>query len=652
MQGGYAWMKRLCIYLTYDKYGIVDKYIGYMLKELKTCVNYLVVVCNQLEIVCGMDILEKYADEIHYRENIGYDTGGFKDALCDLIGWKRVLQYDELVLVNDSMFGPFRTMKAIFDEMTEKQVDFWGLAKHGEGNNNEINYFPKHIQTYFLTIRSKMLHSHEFREYWEIMPYYTSFIENVRQHEVRFTHYFWSLGYTYSTLANTEINDSTHINNNYMQYGRIAYELIKKRNFPFLKRQQIVYNTLDQQTQENLKKAIDYIDKETEYDVNLIWDNIIRNFDMADLQRSLHLQYIFTSKQKENISGSIMILIFITHRNSLEYVLEYVQNVKLVYPVKIVADNDACLEDYRKRGIECKKVKRDETWYFIADFCEFDYVCVLHDVDMTSDMQPSCVGKSYFYNIWENLFKDKNYISNIIKQFNNESRLGFLTSPQPNFAGYFGEYGKKWDGSFEEVYRIKKSLCLNSQISEYKAPFRITDNFWIRGCILKKLRDIEKKDFQYLPYLWSYLAQDSGYYVGIVESAEYSSMNEVNLQHYLSETAFCIRQRYGGFENFSEMKERVYLGSIKKFCERYKKLLIYGVGEIAMKYKYLFPNIEAYVVTDGQKKPESVDGIPVKYLSDINISDDCGIILCLNEKNQKQVRPLLEEKGIKHYYCI
>ena len=50
-------MKRLCIYLVYDKQNIVDEYIGYMLQELKTSVDTLVVVCNGLEIKKGKSIL-------------------------------------------------------------------------------------------------------------------------------------------------------------------------------------------------------------------------------------------------------------------------------------------------------------------------------------------------------------------------------------------------------------------------------------------------------------------------------------------------------------------------------------------------------------------------------------------------------------------
>jgi len=110
-------MKRFCIYLTYDRQNIVDEYIGYMLKELKSCVDYLVVVCNETTIVRGREILQTYADEVFYRENIGLDAGGFKAALTELVGWEKVLSFDELVLVNDSIFGPFCPMKDIFRKL-------------------------------------------------------------------------------------------------------------------------------------------------------------------------------------------------------------------------------------------------------------------------------------------------------------------------------------------------------------------------------------------------------------------------------------------------------------------------------------------------------------------------------------------------------
>ena len=118
-------MKRICIYLTFDSQKIVDRYIGYMLKELKTCVDYLAVVCNEDNVVQGKNVLQQYANVIFYRENIGLDAGGFKDALTKFIGWKKILEYDELVLVNDSLFGPFSSMKNIFYIMEKVPVG-WG----------------------------------------------------------------------------------------------------------------------------------------------------------------------------------------------------------------------------------------------------------------------------------------------------------------------------------------------------------------------------------------------------------------------------------------------------------------------------------------------------------------------------------------------
>lgn len=660
-------MRRLCIYLTYDKQKIVDAYIGYMLKELKTCVDYLVVVCNEKEVVYGADTLEAYADEIFYRENIGFDAGGFKDVLCHLLGWDRVLLYDELVLVNDSMFGPFKPMQEIFTEMDNKQLDFWGLSKHGERRNSKNRCFSEYIQSYFLCIRKKMLHSGAFRKYWEDMPYYKDFWDVVYQHEEIFTSYFAGMGYTYDVLADIEANDSKKNKaNNYMQYGFISYELMRKRNFPFLKKQQIAYNMLEEQTQENLKQALDYIDRETGYDVNLIWKNIIRTLNITDLQRSLHLQYIITSEHTETpgelqrlnpqeVSGKPikrMIAVFISYKDSAEYILEYLQKLKGDYIVKVFAEKAEYLEIYQKQGFECKEVRFNKIIDLLAGFCEYSFVCVVHDADVTSDRKPSYTGKSYLYNIWENLLKNKKHVQEILRHFSNEPFLGFLAPPSPGFGEYFGEYRIGWNGKFDTIQRIVGELDLNCQLSEYNPPFRITENFWIRGAALKKLKNINNEDIPYLSYLWSYFAQDAGYYSGIVESTDYASMNEVNLIYYLRQITCQIGRQCGDFSTFSEMSDKMRLSMLDGFCRKYSKLLIYGAGEIAQKYKKLLPEIEAYVVSDGKKKEREIEGIQVKYLSEIEQPEKYGIVLCMNERHQKQVIPLLQSRGIKHYFCV
>lgn len=645
-------MKRICIYLTYDQQKVVDRYIGYMLKELKTCVDYLAVVCNETEVIRGKEILEEYADEIFYRENIGFDAGGFKDALFTYLGWEKILQYDELVLVNDSMFGPFRPMVDIFSEMEEKPVDFWGMAKHGASLSENGIYKPELIQSYFWVIRSRMLHSFQFKKFWNNVLYYKTLQDTVDYYEKVFTPYFSRQGYTYAAVADTSINDSINIANNYIQYENISYELIKQRNFPVLKRKPIAYETLSKQTQENLRQAMDYIDRFTNYDICLIWENIIRTSNMTDLQKSLHLQYIISPQSRKNVTAKVVILVFITRRKSVEYVLEYLRKISPKYSIKILAESEEYLKEYQSQGYDCYITYDDELSEVLIRFSDYEFVCVIHDTDMTSDQRQSCTGKSYFYNIWENLLKDEEHISGILEQFTKEPFLGFLAPPQPNFANFFGEYGKEWDGKYEKVCEIVKKQKLNCQISEFKPPFRVTNDFWIRGSIIKRLWKAEQEESLYLPYLWTYLSQDAGYYSGIVESTDYASINEVNMQYYLQIITSQIRKQCGNFNNYFELERVILSCALERFCRKYSEILIYGIGEMAMNYKSLLPNVYAYIVSDGQKKPEYFEGRPVKYLSEVRGLSDYGIILCLNKKNQMQVISLLEKYGMTNYFCI
>ena len=61
------------------------------------------------------------------------------------------------------------------------------------------------------------------------------------------------------------------------------------------------------------------------------------------------------------------------------------------------------------------------------------------------------------------------------------------------------------------------------------------------------------------------------------------------------------------------MKKKIFNGALSTFCGKHHRLLIYGTGYIARMYKDMLPGIEAFVVSDGRKKENELDGIPVKY---------------------------------------
>ena len=228
----------------------------------------------------------------------------------------------------------------------------------------------------------------------------------------------------------------------------------------------------------------------------------------------------------------------------------------------------------------------------------------------------------------------------------------FLEPPMLYFDKYFGNIGEDWGEIYETVKGQAEYLEIQSEIQFNKKNYAITNSFWIRGNILSRLYGYKNVDFNVLPYLWIYIAQDEGYYSGIVQSTAYAGMNMVNLQYHLNVIGDQVRRQYGRFELFSELKKHILRGAIETFSGRYTHIYIYGTGAMEEYYRALFSKIEAYVVSDGQVKKLEVNGRKVIYLSEVKYGKDVGFIVCLNEKNREQAVSMLQEKGFLNYICI
>ena len=109
-------MKRFAIYFFYDQDGIVDDYNIYMLEDLKNNIDHLMVVSNG---PLNEEVYKKFtkvSDEIFERDNKGFDVWAYKEGILKA-GWNLLEQYDELILLNFTNFGPIYPFKDMFDEM-------------------------------------------------------------------------------------------------------------------------------------------------------------------------------------------------------------------------------------------------------------------------------------------------------------------------------------------------------------------------------------------------------------------------------------------------------------------------------------------------------------------------------------------------------
>lgn len=271
---GTAMMNRLCIYVTYSKENKIEEYMGYMLRAIREHVAALYVVCNYPQILDGAEYIESYTDGIFYRENNGYDAGAYKDMLCSMLGWDKVYQYDELVLLNDSFFGPFYDMKSFFDLMENETCDFWGMTRNFSGKTKSGYHYKPHIQSYFLVFRSAVLHSAQFRNFWDDLAYPVTFEEAIINFEIKINERLNDNGFVSKAL--TDIWGITFEAN--MNPCTFAFlELIRDRGLPILKKKSIIIRN---RRFAEVLKAIEFLQTNNLYPTGLIWDMMDRQFNI------------------------------------------------------------------------------------------------------------------------------------------------------------------------------------------------------------------------------------------------------------------------------------------------------------------------------------------------------------------------------------
>lgn len=266
-------MKRLCIYVTYNREHEIKEYMGYMAKCMKPYCSKLYVVCNYPKIEADEKYIEPYADKIFCRENRGYDAGGYKDMICTLLGWDIIYQYDELILMNDSFLGPFYDMGRYFDQMEDVTCDFWGMTREFPGYLKSMDYnYSSHVHSYFLVFRKRCFNSVHFREFWEKFVYPQSFAETVLYFEIKINEYMQEKGYI--SMALTDIW-GMKFKRNENPYYLYSWELISDNGLPVLKKKCLLIRNAGFA---NTLKAIEFIVANRLYPAKWIWELIDGQF--------------------------------------------------------------------------------------------------------------------------------------------------------------------------------------------------------------------------------------------------------------------------------------------------------------------------------------------------------------------------------------
>ncbi len=284
-------MKRMGVFIFYDEAGIVDKYIEVLLSSMQGILDRLTVIVNGSVRDEGYNKLKKYAQDIFVRENVGFDAGGYKDAFIKFIPQDNLKKWDEIVLFNDTFYGPFYPWNNIFDKMEKEKIDFWGLSRHN-GGELEGRIISQHIQSFFLVCRKTMFLSDSWTEFWNGLRYPKDLQEAILNFEVRFSSFFFErqfIGKAWSDRYRIEI---PYGKNPYTVY---IFELIKEIRFPIIKNKAVCLARFVQ-----MKKVFEYIAANTCYDINLI----ISHTERLQKTGRFNLLFPFDMKETEHFYNS------------------------------------------------------------------------------------------------------------------------------------------------------------------------------------------------------------------------------------------------------------------------------------------------------------------------------------------------------------
>lgn len=571
---------RLAIFFFYDNEGIVDDYIPFLLNELNKNISELLIVCNGFLTDNGKEKLNKITSNIIERENKGFDVWAYKAGL-EHYGWDNLCRFDEVILLNFTMYGPLYPFKEMFKKMETRDVDFWGITKHHEVNFDafgtcKYGYIPEHIQSSFLVIRKTLLLSKEYQNFWETMPMINSYADSVGYYEAIFTKDFREMGYKEEVYINTE---------DLREYTRypllmMSYELVKNRRCPVIKRKsfsQSYYDMLSETIGEATFELYDYIKNNLNYDVNLIWDNILRTCNMADIKNIMHLNYILPSKsliEKSRSKCKIALVIHIYFEDQIDYCYKYASSMPKDADVFITTNTieKKKLIEFKFKNINCNKIQidvienrgRDVSALLVAtkDFImEYEYVCFAHD-KKTSQIKPYGVGEGFSYKCFENILGSDYFVENVIRTFEDNPKLGLLTPPPPHHSSFYQTLYSAWANNYDNVVKLAEKLDIKVPIywgCEPIAP--LGTMFWFRPKAMKKLFDVnwQYDDFPQEPNncdgtllhaverIYSYVVQEERFYAGWVMSDKFSQIEITNLFFLLRESVKASNNQNNNF---------------------------------------------------------------------------------------------------------
>ncbi|HEM2652075.1 TPA: alpha-L-Rha alpha-1,3-L-rhamnosyltransferase [Streptococcus suis] len=329
-------MKRLLLYVHYNKYDNLSSHVVYQLEKMRPLFEEVLFISNSKLSKLDQERLETSGliTDFLQRKNSGFDFVAWKDGFQKL-GFEHISSYDSVTIMNDTCYGPIWDIKEVFGRFeSDLSTDFWGMTNH-----RATKRFKEHLQSYFVTFKKQVVQSSEFKKFWSNVREYSIVQDVIDYLESPVTNIFVDAGFNYKAVFDTTTAELHHMPLPDFSYYNVA-KIIEKR-VPFIKVKALEGNP--QQT----SFVIDELAKISDYPTELIVEHMSNMFTPA-AYNLLKYKYLDKNIQPEFLDKKVAIHLHTYYVDLLESFLDIFSTFSFEYDLYLTTDKGEKADQIRE----------------------------------------------------------------------------------------------------------------------------------------------------------------------------------------------------------------------------------------------------------------------------------------------------------------
>ncbi|MGT2924005.1 rhamnan synthesis F family protein [Streptococcus caviae] len=485
-------MKRLLLYVHFNKYNRLSSHVIYQLTQLRPLFSKIVFISNSELASADFDKLreEQLMDHFIQRQNSGFDFAAWRDGMA-FIGFEELKTYDSVTTMNDTCFGPLWDMAPIYQKFEADQaVDFWGLT-----NNRATKAFREHIQSYFISFQKPVINSSAFIDFWESVREFQDVQEVIAHYETQVTTVLLDAGFRYGVVFDTREEDASQLlHADFSYYHPTA---ILNHKVPFIKVKAIDAN------QSITPYLLNDIESRSSYPVDLIVSHM-SEINYPDFSYLLGHKYI-KKEHTANLSGQkVAVHLHVFYVDLLKEFLDSFAHFHFPYDLFITTDS----EDKKSEIEKILAADMEEAKIFVtgnvgrdvlpmlklkAELSQYDYVGHFHT--KKSKEADFWAGESWRKELINMLIKPAD---SILSELVSNPKIGLVIADIPTFF----RYNKIVDAWNEHLIAPKMNDLWQKMGLSKSIDFENFQTFvmsygtfvWFKYSALKPLFDLELSD--------------------------------------------------------------------------------------------------------------------------------------------------------------